>query len=73
MSKSFNAELKLHGVKSIFIAPGSMKTPMGKKVKNQNFNTFIDPQEVANIMKYLLNNENSMSIDELKIKRSIYR
>ncbi len=73
MSKSFNAELKDHGVRSIFIAPGSMKTPMGKKVKKQNFNSFIDPIEVANTMKFLLNNEKSMSIDELKIKRSIYK
>ncbi|MDA8831909.1 SDR family oxidoreductase [Candidatus Pelagibacter bacterium] len=73
MSKSFNAELKPHGVRSIFIAPGSMKTSMGRKVKNQDFNTFIDPHEVANIMKYLLNNEKSMFIDELKIKRSVYK
>ena len=73
MSKSFNAELKDHGVRSIFIAPGSMKTPMGKKVKKQNFNSFINPIEVANTMKFLLNNEKSMSIDELKIKRSIYK
>ena len=73
MSKSFNAELKPHGVRSIFIAPGSMKTSMGRKVKNQDFNTFIDPHEVASIMKYLLNNEKSMFIDELKIKRSVYK
>lgn len=73
MSKAFNSEFKCYGVRSIFIAPGSMKTAMGKKVKNQDFNTFIDPHEIANIMKYLLINEKSMSIDELKIKRSIYK
>jgi len=73
MSKAFNAELKPHGVKSVFIAPGSMKTLMGKKVKNQDFNTFIDPEEVAIMMKNLLNNEKSIFIDELKIKRSTYK
>lgn len=73
MTKSFNAEFKPYGVKSVFIAPGSMKTAMGKKVKKQNFNTFINPHEVANIMKYLLKNEKSMFIDELKIKRTIYK
>ena len=72
MSKSFNAELKPYGVKSIFIAPGSMKTSMGRKVKNQDFNTFIDPKEVAIMMKNLLNDEKSIFIDELKIKRTIY-
>ncbi len=73
MSKAFNSELKPHGVKSIFIAPGSMKTSMGKKVKNQDFNTFIDPKEVAIVMKNLLNNEKSIFIDELKIKRTTYK
>ncbi len=73
MSKSFNAELQSYGVKTIFIAPGSMKTPMGKKVKNQDYNTFIEPEEVARMMKYLINNEKNMFVDELKIKRKIYR
>ena len=73
MSKSFNAELKPHGVKSIFIAPGSMKTSMGRKVKNQDFNTFIDPKEVAVMMKNLLNDQKSIFIDELKIKRTVYK
>ena len=69
----FNAELKPYGVKSIFIAPGSMKTPMGRKVKNQDFSTFIDPKEVAIMMKNLLNDKTSIFIDELKIKRTVYK
>ena len=73
MSKAFNSELKPYGVKSIFIAPGSMKTSMGEKVKNQDYNTFIDPKEVAIVMKNLLNNEKSIFIDEVKIKRAIYK
>ena len=73
MSRAFNSEWKSLGVKSIFIAPGSMKTSMGRKVKNQDFNTFIDPYEVANLMKDLLNNQKSMFLDELEIKRKIYR
>ena len=73
MSKSFNAELKPHGVKSIFIAPGSMKTSMGRKVKNQDLNTFIDPKEVAVMMKNLLSDQKSIFIDELKIKRTVYK
>ena len=73
MSKAFNSELKVHGVKSIFIAPGSMKTKMGRKVKNQDFNSFIEPEEVAILMKNLLKDEKSIFIDELKIKRAIYK
>ena len=73
MSKAFNSELKKHGVRSIFIAPGSMKTKMGRKVKNQDFNTFIEPEEVAILMKNLLKKEKSIFIDEIKIKRAVYR
>ena len=73
MSKSFNTELQPYGVKSIFIAPGSMQTPMGRKVKNQDYKTFIKPEEVAKTMKLLLNNEKSMLIEELKIKRKVYK
>ena len=73
MSKAFNTELQSHGVKSIFIAPGSMKTPMGRKVKNQNYNTFIDPKEVATMMKNLLNDRRTMLVEEIKIKRKVYK
>ena len=73
MSKAFNTELKAHGVKSIFIAPGSMKTQMGRKVINQDFSTFIEPNEVAILMKNLLKNEKSIFIDEIKIKRAVYK
>tara|TARA_E500000178_G_scaffold356141_1_gene431933 strand:- start:1166 stop:1879 length:714 start_codon:yes stop_codon:yes gene_type:complete len=73
MSKAFNTELKSHGVRSIFIAPGSMKTPMGRKVKNQDYNTFIDPKEVAMMMKNLLDDKRSILVEEIKIKRKIYK
>ena len=73
MSKAFNAEWQSEGVKSIFIAPGSMKTSMGRKVKNQDFNTFIEPYEVAKTMKNLISDEKSMFIDEVKIKRTVYK
>ena len=73
MTKAFNAEWHSQGVKSVLIAPGSMKTSMGKKVKNQDFNTFIDPLEVVKNIINLLNNNKSMFIDEVKIKRKIYR
>lgn len=73
MSRAFNAELKSYGVKSIFIAPGSMKTPMGKKVKNQKFSTFINPVEVADFMKNFLSKQKSIFIDEIKIKRINYK
>lgn len=73
MSKAFNSEWLSYGIRSVLIAPGSMKTSMGKKVKKQNYNTFIEPTEVANIMKSLIENKKNFFIEELKIKRKIYK
>ena len=73
MSRAFNAEWQINGVRSVFIAPGSMKTPMGRKVRNQDFNTFIEPYKVAKIMKDLLNKKKSKLAQEIRIKRKIYR
>ena len=73
MSRAFNAEWQINGVRSVFIAPGSMKTPMGRKVRNQDFNTFIEPYNVAKIMKDLLNKKKSKLAQEIRIKRKIYR
>ena len=41
--------------------------------KNQNYNTFIDPKEVATMMKNLLNDRRSMLVEEIKIKRKVYK
>ena len=73
MSRAFNAEWQINGVRSVFIAPGSMKTPMGRKVRNQDFNTFIEPYKVAKIMKDLLNKKKSKLAQDIRIKRTIYR
>lgn len=73
MSRAFNAEWQINGVRSVFIAPGSMKTPMGRKVRNQDFNTFIEPYKVAKIMRDLLNKKKSKLAQEIRIKRKIYR
>ena len=54
MSKAFNTELQSHGVRSIFIAPGSMKTSMGRKVKNQDNSR----------LKYFVWNTSKKTIDD---------
>ena len=41
MSRAFQIELRDKGIKSIFAAPGSIQTKMGKKVKNQDYSTLL--------------------------------
>ena len=73
MSRSFHVELREHNVRSIIVSPGSMKTSMGKKVKNQDYSTFIDPKDVARMIKQVIIDQNNMVIDEIKLNRMQYK
>jgi hypothetical protein len=42
---------------------------MGKKVKNQKFEEFIDPVEVSEILLTCLNLDKNMVIDEVRLNR----
>lgn len=69
LSRSFHSELKNKNIRTITISPGSIKTPMGKKVKNQKFKEFIDPIEISQILQTCLNLDKNMVIDEIKLNR----
>ena len=44
-----------------------------KKVKNQDYSTFIDPKDVAIIIKKIIIDQNNMVIDEIKLNRMQYK
>lgn len=69
LSRSLHSELKSKNIRTITISPGSIKTPMGKKVKNQKFKEFIDPVEIAEILVTCLTLDKNMIIDEIKLNR----
>ena len=68
-SRSLHSELKSKNIRTITISPGSVKTPMGKKVKNQKFEEFIDPVEISRILLTCLNLNKNMVIDEVRLNR----
>ena len=68
-SRSLHNELKGKNVRTIIISPGSVKTPMGKKVKNQKFENFIDPKEISELIISLLQLDNEMVVDEIRLNR----
>tara|TARA_B100001750_G_scaffold216396_1_gene201000 strand:+ start:430 stop:1149 length:720 start_codon:yes stop_codon:yes gene_type:complete len=69
LSRSMLQEFKKYNIRTYSIAPGSIKTPMGKKVENQNFETFIDPEEIAKFIIDLISFDNEMISDEVRINR----
>ena len=69
LSRSFYDELKEHNIKTFCFSPGSVKTEMGKKVKNQDFSTFIDPKELAEYIVLTVSFDSNMISEELRINR----
>ena len=72
ISRSLDAELSVYGIRSFCVSPGSVQTDMGRQVKNQDFNTFIDPEELAELSVQILTQYNSLVLPELFVKRTKY-
>lgn len=70
-SRALQAELKEHNVRTFCISPGSVKTEMGKLVKNQVFDTFIDPKEIAEYIVFIISFDKEMVSDEIRLNRMI--
>lgn len=68
-SRSLVNELKKYNVRTFCISPGSIKTNMAKKLVEQNFNTFLDPKEVADAILFVISYDKEMIIDELRLNR----
>ena len=71
-SRSLSDELKKHNIRCICISPGSVKTKMGKKVKNQNYETFLDPTQIAEMVVTTISLDNEMIVPELRLHRMYY-
>ena len=68
-SRSLVDELKEYNVRTFCVSPGSIKTNMAKKLVEQDFDTFLDPKEVAEAILFVISHDNEMMIDELKLNR----
>jgi short-subunit dehydrogenase len=69
MSRSLAKSLKKHDIKVLMYSPGSIQTKMGKQDFRQDFNTFLDPQKVAEYIIYATSLSDDMIIDESRINR----
>ena len=69
LSRSIYDELKEHNIKTFCFSPGSVKTEMGKRVKNQDYSTFIDPIELSKYIVLTISFDSDMIAEELRINR----
>jgi NAD(P)-dependent dehydrogenase (short-subunit alcohol dehydrogenase family) len=73
MSRSLNDEYKARGVRTCFLAPGSMQTDMGRLVPGQTFETFIDPEELAEYLLMVISFDGNAIIEETRMNRVIIK
>ena len=64
-------ELKEYNVRTFCISPGSTKTKMARKSIDQNYDTFLDPIEVANFIVHTISFDNEMVSDEIRLNRMV--
>ena len=69
LTRALHDEYRTNNIRSYCFSPGSIQTEMGKKVKNQDFDTFIDPEEIAKYIILSVSFDNEMISNEIQLKR----
>jgi len=69
LSRVLYNELKEDGIRVLCVSPGSMKTNMARISTDQDFNTFLDPKEVAKHTVLLMKYDNEMIVEETRLNR----
>jgi len=69
LSRTLQNELKTENVRTFCISPGSIKTEMGKITKDQDFETFLDPKEVAKYVVFAISFDKELISEEIRLNR----
>ena len=74
LSRSLHSELREHNVRTFCVSPGPIKTSMGHDIiKNENpdekFDSFMNPNEIAEFITYLISFNNEMVSEEIRLSR----
>lgn len=73
LSRALHDELRKYNIRIFCVSPGSLKTKMGKSVKNQEFSTFINPKEVAEYIIFIITFNKEMISEETRLNRMVIK
>ena len=68
-SRALFSELKEDNVRVYSISPGSTQTKMGKLSKDQKFETFLKPKEIADYVAFVIKFDNQLISEEVRLNR----
>jgi len=68
-SRALFSELKDNNVRVYSISPGSTQTKMGELSKDQKFETFLEPKEVADYVTFVIGFDKQLISEEIRLNR----
>ncbi|MDC3254694.1 SDR family oxidoreductase [Nitrosopumilus sp.] len=68
-SRALFSELKNNNIRVFTISPGSTQTKMGKKSKDQKFETFLEPKEIADYVAFVIEFDKQLITEEIRLNR----
>ena len=68
-SRALFSELKDNNVRVYSISPGSTQTKMGKLSKDQKFETFLKPKEIAEYVVFVIEFDKQLISEEIRLNR----
>ena len=69
LSRSLHQEMRGENVRVISVNPGSIRTAMGKKIPGQDFDTFLDPVDVARYIVFAISFDSELVSEEIRLNR----
>ena len=73
LTKGLHEELAEHNIRSYFISPAGAKTKMGEQIKNQDYDTFVSPDEIAEYISFIISFNSTMISNEVRLNRMVLR
>jgi 3-oxoacyl-[acyl-carrier protein] reductase len=70
-SRALHDELKKNNIRTYCVSPAGVKTAMGKLIKNQRYDTFLDPKEIAEYVAFICSFDGEMISDEIRLNRMV--
>jgi len=68
-SRALFSELKENNIRVYSISPGSTQTKMGRLSKNQKFETFLKPEEIAEYVEFVISFDKQLISEEIRLNR----
>ena len=69
LGRAMYSEWKEHNIRVFTISPGSMQTEMGRDVVGQDYDTFINPNELSRFIVDVIEHDDNMITEEVRVNR----